>query len=88
MNSIDILRKNEPLWGEWSLGQSIGSGVQSQVYLVSGSDGEHRALKVITMGRSKEQQEAVREQVDFTDRMGQLTGVVPCLRTAEFGEGD
>lgn len=88
MNSIDILRQNEPLWGEWSLGHSIGSGVQSQVYLVSGSDGEHRALKVITMGRNKEQQEAVREQVVFTDRMGQLEGVVPCLRTAEFGEGN
>lgn len=87
MNSMDILRKNEPLWGEWSLCHSIGSGVQSQVFLVSGNDGEHRALKVITMGRNAEQQEAVREQVVFTDRMGQLDGVVPCLRTAEFGEG-
>lgn len=88
MNSIDILRRNEPLWGEWSLGHSIGSGVQSQVFLVSGNGGEHRALKVITMGRSKELQEAVREQVGFTDRMGKLDGVVPCLRTAEFGEGN
>lgn len=88
MNSIDILRQNEPLWGEWSLGDSIGSGVQSQVFLVSGREGEHRALKVVTMGHSEEQQKAVREQVVFTDRMGQLDGVVPCLRTAEFGEGN
>lgn len=88
MHSIDILRQNEPLWGEWSLGQNIGSGVQSQVFLVSGGAGELRALKVITMGKNSEQQEAVREQVDFTERMGQLDGVVPCLRTAEFGEGN
>ncbi len=86
MNNIDILRKYEPLWGEWSVGESIGAGAQAQVFRIFNQKGEDRALKVIHMGADEAERTAVREQLELSSRLGSTKGFVPCLKTGEFGE--
>ena len=84
MNNIDILRQYEPLWGHWRLGECIGSGAQSQVYSVTDEDGNSGALKVMSVDKACEEGAVVQEQLQLTESLSDVQGVVPCLKTGEF----
>ena len=83
MNCTAILKENLPLWGEWELQEAIGSGAQSQVFLVTNDRGERRALKVMPMD-AEQSAEEVREQLELTERMGSAEGLMPCLGSGEI----
>lgn len=88
MNCAAILRENAPLWGEWEPGEIIGTGAQSQVFLVTNRQGERRALKVTPLEDDPEQLAAAREQQALTVRMGRTRGFMPCLRDGELSGKD
>jgi|GEM_PF-1702162 len=86
MNNADFLQTYTPLWGRWTPDELIGSGAQSQVFLVHSIDGETAALKVMPVGNDPEEVRIASEQLELTRQLGRVQGFMPCLESGIFGE--